>query len=180
MATPKIIPGQIAEISNLVAGYILAQRGKYTPNALALSSQQRASLAAFFAPELLGHTRLLVLEGERVANPEFYPMLRELGFANLPDQFAMAAITFHDVIVSHEPFSPGLLFHELVHVEQYCQLGIPRFAQLYVRGFLNGGGYEAIPLERNAYALEDRFRTDPRRGFSVQKEVANWAADGRL
>jgi hypothetical protein len=180
MATPKITPGQIAEISNLVAGYILAQRGKYAPNALALSAQQRAGLAAFFAPELLGHTRLLVLEGERVANPEFYPMLRELGFTNLPDQSAMAAITFYDVIVSHEPFSPRLLFHEFVHVEQYRQLGIPRFAQLYVRGFLDGGGYEAIPLERNAYALEDRFRTDPRRGFSVQEEVANWAAEGRL
>jgi hypothetical protein len=49
-----------------------------------------------------------------------------------------------------------------------------------VRGFLDGGSYDAIPLERNAYALEDRFRTDPRRGFSVQEEVANWAAEGRL
>ncbi|PYV63723.1 MAG: hypothetical protein DMG97_36950 [Acidobacteria bacterium] len=67
-----------------------------------------------------------------------------------------------------------------MQVEQYRQLGIPRFAQLYVRGFLDGGGYEAIPLERNAYALEDRFRTGPRRGFAVQEEVANWAAEGRL
>jgi hypothetical protein len=40
--------------------------------------------------------------------------------------------------------------------------------------------YEAIPLELNAYTLEDRFRRDPRRGFSVQKEVAKWAAEGRL
>jgi len=44
----------------------------------------------------------------------------------------------------------GLLFHELVHVEQHRQLGIPRFADLYVRGFLSGGSYEAIPLEVNA------------------------------
>jgi hypothetical protein len=51
----------------------------------------------------------------------------------------------------------GLLFHELVHVEQYRKLGIPRFSELYVRGFLNGGSYEAIPLEVNAYSLEDRF-----------------------
>ena len=63
-------------------------------------------------------------------------MLRTMGFPNLPDQSTMGAITFNDVVVSHEPFSSGLLFHELVHVEQYRQLGVPRFAELYVRGFL--------------------------------------------
>jgi hypothetical protein len=86
-----------------------------------------------------------------VQNPEFYPMLRNLGFKNLPDQSTMAAITFCDVVVSQEPFSDGLLFHELVHVEQYRQLGIQRFSDLYVRGFFSGGSYEAIPLEVNAY-----------------------------
>ncbi len=35
----------------------------------------------------------------------------------------------------------GFLFHELVHVEQYRQLGVPRFSELYVRGFLSGGRY---------------------------------------
>ena len=29
-----------------------------------------------FSPQLLDLTRLLVLQGERVANPDFYPMLR--------------------------------------------------------------------------------------------------------
>src|SRR6266568_7807870 len=139
MATPRLTPAQIAQVS-----------------------------------------RLLVLQGERVANPDFYPMLRSLGFNNLPDQSAMAAITFCDVVVSHEPFSNGLLFHEFVHVEQYRQLGIPRFSELYVRGFLNGGSYEAIPLEVNAYTIEDRFRNDPRRGFSVQAEVAKSLAEGKL
>ena len=107
-------------------------------------------------------------------------MLRSLSFNDLPDQSTMAAITFCDVVVSHEAFSNGLLFHELVHVEQYRQLGISRFSELYVRGFLNGGSYEAIPLEVNAYSLEDRFRRDPRRTFSVQAEVAQWRAEGRF
>jgi hypothetical protein len=111
---------------------------------------------------------------------DFYPMLRSLGFNNLPDQSTMGAITFCDVVVSHEPFSNGLLFHELVHVEQYRQLGIPRFSELYVRGFLNGGSYEAIPLEVNAYTLGRRFESDPRRMFSVEDEVGRWAAEGRL
>jgi len=73
---------------------------------------------------------LLVLQRERVRNPDFYPMLRTLGFSHLPDQSTMAVITFCDVVVSHEPFSDGLLFHELAHVEQYRQFGIPRFAEL--------------------------------------------------
>jgi hypothetical protein len=72
----------------------------------------------FFSPGLQDGRRLLILRGERVGNPDFYPMLRSLGFNNLPDQSTMGAITFCDVVVSHEPFSNGLLFHELVHVEQ--------------------------------------------------------------
>jgi hypothetical protein len=80
-----------------------------------------------------------------------------MGFSNLPQFSHMAAVTFQDVVVSHEPFSDGLLFHELVHVEQYRQLGISRFAALYVRGFLTGGGYDGIPLESNAYLLGSRF-----------------------
>ena len=179
-ATPKLTPDQVAQVSELVAGYISAQRRKYAPRAVPLSAQQRAPLEPFFVREVLDNVRVLVLEGERVPNPEFYPMLRGLGFANLPDQSAMGAITFCDVVVSHERFTAGLLFHELVHVEQYRQLGIPRFSGLYVRGFLNGGSYEAIPLEVNAYSLEDRFRRDPRRAFSVQAEVAQGLAEGRL
>jgi hypothetical protein len=36
---------------------------------------------------------------------------------------------------------------------------LPEFAAKYVKGFLNGGSYEAIPLEMNAYELDTRFAT---------------------
>jgi hypothetical protein len=134
----------------------------------------------FFSPQLLHGTRLLVLQGQRVPNPDFYPMLRSLGFKNLPDQSTMAAITFCDVVVSHEPFSNGLLFHELVHVEQYRQLGIAGFSELYVRGFLNGSSYEAIPLEVNAYALAGRFENNPAQQFSVADEARRSIAERRF
>lgn len=179
-ATPPLTPEQIAQVSGLVAQYITAQREKYTPRAVSLSPQQKAAVAGFFSPQLLDSTRLLVLQRERVANPDFYPMLRSLGFNNLPDQSAMSAITFCDVVVSHGPVSNGLLFHELVHVEQYRQLGIPRFSDLYVRGFLTGGSYEAIPLEVNAYTLGGRFEQNPAGQFSVADEVRSWLAEGRL
>jgi hypothetical protein len=134
----------------------------------------------FFSPQLLKESRLLVLQGERVANPDFYPMLKTLGFNNSPDQSRMGASTLSDMVVSHEAFSNGLLFHEPVHGEQYRQLGIPRFSELYVRGFLNFGSYEAIPLEVNAYTLGGRFESDPQRVFSVENELRQWAAQGRL
>src|SRR6202020_2418373 len=119
--------------------------------------------------------RVLCSKGNESPTPTFAQCSKAWGFKNLPDQASMAAITFSDVVVSHEEFSNGLLFHELVHVEQYRQLGIPRFSEFYVRGFLNGGSYEAIPLEVNAYNLEDRFRRDPRRMFSVEDEGGRWA-----
>ncbi len=137
-------------------------------------------MSGFFSPQLLQSVRVLVLQRERVANPDFYPMLKSLGFNNLPDQSKMAAITFSDVVVSHDSFTDGLLFHELVHVEQYQQLGIPRFSNLYVHGFLNGGSYSAIPLEVNAYALGDRFEKDPARSFAVSDEVRKWSAEGKF
>ena len=126
MATPKLTPDQVAQVSELVAEYISEQRKKYAPRPVPLSAQQRAPLEPFFAQEVLDRVRVLVLHGERLPNPEFYPMLRGLAFKNLPDQAAMGGITFCDVVVSHDPFSAGLLFHELVHVEQYRQLGSTR------------------------------------------------------
>jgi hypothetical protein len=180
MPTPRLTPDQIAQVSSLVTQYITTQREKFGPRAIPLSAQQKAAMTGFFSPQLLESTRVLVLQGERVGNPDFYPMLKGLGFRNLPDQSRMGAITFCDVVVSHEPFYDGLLFHELVHVEQYRQLGIPRFSEFYVRGFLNGGSYEAIPLEVNAYTLDERFQRSPQREFSVQAEVEKWLAEGRL
>jgi hypothetical protein len=180
MAIPTLTPDQIAQVSGLVSQYIATQRERYAPRAIALSAQQRVAIGGFFSPQLLEGVRLLVLKGERVGNPDFYPALRNLGFNNLPDQSTMGAITFCDVVVSHEAFSNGLLFHELVHVEQYRQLGIPRFSELYVSGFLSGGSYEAIPLEVNAYTLGGRFEKNPAQQFSVAEEVRRWVGEGRF
>jgi hypothetical protein len=177
---PRLTPEQIAQVSGLLAQYILSQQVRHAPRAIPLSAEQKGAMAGFFLPQLIDDTRLLVLRGERVANPEFYPMFRNLGFNNLPDQSTMAAITFSDKVVSHVHFTDALLFHELVHVEQYRQLGIPRFAELYVLGFVNGGSYEAIPLEVNAYALGGRYENNHAQHFSVAEEVAAWIVENRF
>ena len=180
MPIPRFSEDQIAQFANLVANYISRQRETYVPRAVPLSAGQRFDVERFFVPEVLDQVRVLVLRGERVANPDFYPMLTAAGLDNLPDQSSSSAITFRDVVVAHDSCSVGLLFHELVHVEQYRQLGVSTFAEMYVRGFLDGGCYDAIPLEVNAYSLSERFESDPRRAFSVEEEVERWIAEGRF
>ena len=177
---PKLSPNQIAQVSGLVAQYITTQRERFSPQSALLNAAQSAAMVGFFLPQVLDAARVIFLVGTRVENPPFYPMLAGVGFSNLPDFSQMAAITFSDVVVSHVPFTDGLLFHELVHVEQYRQLGIPQFSESYVRGFLSGGGYDGIPLEMNAYALGRQFEGNPRQQFSVADEVARWIREGRF
>jgi len=83
----------------------------------------------------------------------------------------MAGITFQDVIVHADPLQTPLLFHELVHAVQYKHLGLQGFAERYVLGFLTGGTYEEIPLEKQAYALEEQFVSDPSNSFAVEADV---------
>jgi hypothetical protein len=180
MTIPQLTAQQIAQVSAQVSRWIIAQHDEFLWQCASLSPQQRAAMDGFFSPHLLDGVRVSNLDGLRVANPACYPLLAGMGFASLPDFSQMAAITFADVVVSHVPFTNGLLFHELVHVEQYRQLGIPQFSNLYVLGFLIGGGYEGIPLERNAYALGARFEANPRRRFSVADQVSEWVRNGRF
>jgi hypothetical protein len=136
----------------------------------------------FFPPSGLDSTRVVVLAGEQISNPPFYGELMNMGFelASMPDFSLMAAITFVDTVASSEPFTERLLFHELVHVVRYEKLGLAEFAARYVRGFLNGGSYEAIPLEMNAYELDARFAAASERYFSVTAEVLAWVKGNRF
>jgi hypothetical protein len=171
---PYLSPGQIKEICEAAEVHISEQRSRFWGRGTSLSREQISRLSAFFRTDLLKLIRLFVLEDERVPNPPFYPALRAMGFDNLPDFALMEAVTFQDVIVSNEPCPEGVLFHELVHAEQYRQLGLGRFAELYVRGFLSGGGYDGIPLEVNAYTLGTRLEDGREERFSVESEVSSW------
>lgn len=115
-----------------------------------------------------------------VPSPFFYPLVRRLGVGEFPEMSAIGAITFVDMIAYPERLNIHTLFHELVHVMQYRVLGLRMFSRHYVHGFVKGGGYEGIPLERQAYELEEKFSRKPRNHFSVEADVkARWQA-GRL
>ncbi|MFC1451992.1 DUF4157 domain-containing protein [Verrucomicrobiota bacterium] len=72
-----------------------------------------------------------------------------------------AAITIYDVVAFREPLSDtpsglALLAHEMVHVDQYHELGFLRFAaKYYVGGKLRTG--RRNPLEDEAYGLDERM-----------------------
>src|SRR5215467_1116295 len=167
MDLSKLSPAMIGQLVSMVEDYISSSQKKYAPQAVPLTEDQRTAMQPFFPAESLDAVRLCVLRGSRVPNPSMYTMAKMMGIRNLPDFSDMAAITFVDVVVSHEEFTDALLFHELVHVVQYAQMGVKEFALRYVNGFLQGGSYEEIPLETSAYALDARFSQNGSQGFSV-------------
>jgi hypothetical protein len=180
MDLSNISPGLIGQVAGMVADYINGSRKKYGANAASLTPEQRAAMQPFFPAEILEQAKVLVLKGERIQDPGFYTMARMMGFKDLPSFSTVAAVTFVDVIVSHEEFTDALLFHELVHVVQYAQLGIKEFGARYVSGFVTGGGYEGIPLEKNAFELEARFIANQAQPFSVGDQVKQWAKAGKF
>jgi len=165
---PSLTEIQIGQLAAWVAGYIADQRTGFHTKAQPIKSEHKRALQPFFPADVLDSVR--VARG-RAAEPSFYSQLRAMGIRNAPSFSEMAGITFQDVIVHVEPLSLPLLFHELVHAVQYKHLGLQGFADAYVRGFLAGGSYEEIPLEKQAYELEGRFAHNRAATFSVEDDV---------
>ena len=179
MDLTKLPPSLIAQLTAGVENFIFNNRKKYFPRAASLEPAQLAPLDPYFPAKILRDTRFLVLEDSRIQDPPFYSMAKMMGIRNLPSFSDVAAVTFVDVVVSHEEWTESLLFHELVHVVQYAQLGNKEFASRYVNGYIKGGSYDEIPLEKNATELEERFSR--KNGvFLVADEVRKWIEAGKF
>ena len=152
----------------MTARYISRHRTRLTDDAVPIDLSTRSKLRGFFPEAALSETRIV-----RAVMPEpaFYPMVRMLGIPGLLEMSTIGAITLVDVVAYPQELDLNTLFHELVHVVQYRVLGLKHFAELYVRGFLRGGGYDRIPLEQQAYELGERFEANPRLVFSVEDDV---------
>jgi hypothetical protein len=179
MDLKNLPPAMISQLVTMVEDYINNSQKKYAPQAFPLTDAQHTAMQPFFSPAVLDSARLCVLHGTRVSNPSMYPMAKMMGIRNLPDFAEMAAITFMDVIVSHQEFTDALLFHELIHVVQYAQLGVKEFAARFVSGFVQCGTFEEIPLEKFAAVLEARFSQNTSEQFSVDDEVRQWREAGK-
>lgn len=159
-------------------------RARHRNAAVPIADGAVQALVPFFPPATLAAARVAIVP--RVPLYRILTLARRLGLAAV-DAERLLGITYLDTIVvprkwcvSAETGGVPLstLFHELVHVEQARQLGVRRFVERYVRGWLeNGRKYAAIPLEKDAYALERRFRTAPGKPFDVAAEVTRRLAD---
>lgn len=165
---PPLSESQIKQVAAWVAAYIADQRTAFHAKAHPIRPEHKRALQTFFPADVLDG---VLLARGRAPEPSFYSQLRAIGIRNAPPFSEMAGITFQDVVVHVELLTLSLLFHELVHAVQYRHLGVQGFAEAYVKGFLTGGSYEEIPLEKQAYELEGRFARDSTATFSVENDV---------
>jgi hypothetical protein len=168
MPLAKLSEKQADQLARFVSSYIAAQQAAFGQRAQPIPAELIPQLDRFFPAEVLSTVQ--VVRG-RAAQPGFYRLARMTGIGHAPAFSEMAGITFEDVVVHAEPLSLALLFHELAHALQYRHLGLDGFRSRQVRGCLSGGSYEQIPLEKQAYELEQRFASNPSPAFSVEDDV---------
>lgn len=178
-AVPRVNSEQIVQAVKWLASYLRAQRDHYLPAAAPLSDQQKADLSSYYADGLLDRIRVLELKGARVTAPDFFTHARTLGFDNLPEISHMDSLTFLDVVVFNEYVSDRALFHALVHTAQIEVLGLERYAELWVCGYLKTRAHFTVPLEVHAFSLASKFLRPKPEKFSVEDQVMLWLQQDR-
>jgi hypothetical protein len=166
----------IPVVAGKTQDWIESQRAEYLARARSLSSEEFSALAAHFPQETLSSARVAAVD--KIPNPPFFgSLLRQLEFIGKRVHFdfsAASGITFGECILVVVPGPPlDLLFHELVHSEQYRSLGMKAFARAYIQGIIDSDFiYDKIPLEAIAYAMAARFKAGE--SFSVKGELQAW------
>jgi hypothetical protein len=160
-------------VAGKVHDWIESQRAEHLAVARPLTDRERATLRAHFAEETLAQARVA-----RVPSPPFFGgILKQLEFIGKRVHFnfsAAAGITFGECVLIADPGVPiDLLFHEMVHVEQYRILGMKEFARAYVQGIVDCDFiYEKIPLEAIAFGMTVRFTAGE--AVSVSAQLPGW------
>lgn len=175
---PQPSQAQIRQAIGWLTGYLREQRAYYSPVASPLPNDSRARMWPYFSARLLDRVRMVELRGARVRVPEFFANVRALGFEP-PEIAHMDSITCVDIIAFNPRLSERALVHALVHVVQIEVLGLERYAELWVHGFLKTRAHFTVPLEVQAFSLSSRFLRPKRERFSVEDEVRFWVTDGR-
>jgi hypothetical protein len=141
--------------------WISARRRRYRRQGAKLTTDEHRAFAPYFDPGFLEAIR--VCRVPRI-EPGLPPrLIRALRLPASVDISFASGMAFVDAVAVNEegmqrenPLS--LLFHELVHCVQYRELGTYRFLRKYLNGWaLVGFDYFSIPLEEQAYELQDRF-----------------------
>src|SRR5215471_16418755 len=176
---PQITPDQLRQAVRWLSSYLSSQRDHYRSIATPLEEQYRRELAPHFSSALLDRIRVLELKGARVTPPDFLTQARTLGFDNLPEISHMDSLTFVDVVVFNEHISTRALFHALVHTIQIEVLGLERYAEMWICGYLRTHAHFTVPLEVHAFSLASKFLRPQPEKFSVEDQVMLWVQQQR-
>ena len=177
MTDPKQLSMQelVSYLADNAGHWISNQRDLHRAHSEPLPDTTTAALRGFFSEETLDRARIRRVPV--IENPPFYREFEEAG-ASIPLDFGVwAAITFGDVILVSGDQVPGppshsMVFHEMVHLVQYDELGIFEFARRYVTPFMqNRFNYMTIPLESVAFDGQGRFERWTGEAFSAEGEV---------
>ena len=177
MTDPKRLNTQelVSYLAENAGHWIESQRAQHRVHADPLPDTTLAALSGFFEKGTLDRTRIRHVPS--IENPPFYKEFEEAGEAFPLDFTVWAAITFGDVILVNGEQVPGppshsVVFHEMVHVVQYDELGIHEFARRYVTPFVQSRfNYMSIPLESVAFDLQGRFEERSGDPFSAEEEI---------
>jgi hypothetical protein len=178
MPVPELSEDKVREGIDLLSSWLRQQRERYFASAAPLPEQPKTVMGRYFSQSLLDRVWVVELEGRRLPNPPFYEEAKTF-LANLPDLTHMASLTFLDVVVFNEKLAERPLFHALVHAVQMQVLGVERYAELFVRGFVNTKLHFTVPLEAHAFSLESKFVGPGHESFSVEDQVRLWLQQGR-
>ena len=160
----------------LAQAWIRAQHAWHIRHARPLSVEERSALARHYHDDLLSAVLLRMVDS--LGQPALLRFVKRglaLRGVRLDFDFTgVSGITFDNcVLVRRGRLDVRLLFHELVHAEQYRQLGVARFARAYVQGLVDSRFvYRGIPLEVVAYDMTARFASGA--AFSVRDELTSW------
>ena len=166
MPAPDLSEDKVREGIDLLSSWLRQQRERYFPSGVPLPEQPKTVMGRYFSQSLLDRVRVVELDGRRLPNPPFYEEAKTF-LANLPDLTHMASLTFLDVVVFNEKLAERPLFHALVHAVQVQVLGVERYAELWIRGFVNTKLHFTVPLEAHAFSLESKFVVPGHESFSV-------------
>ena len=163
----------VAPVSRITHKWIAGERRKHLPNSRPLTLAECSGLASHFSGQCLASARIACID--HIPTPTFVRRaIDHIEFLRKRVQFdfsAASGMTLGECILIADPHpSVELLFHELVHVEQYRILGMKEFARAYVQGVVDSNFvYENIPLEAAAFELTTRFSDGE--SFSVHDEL---------
>ena len=182
MEPAKFTQQELEQLVTQTVSWMQEQRERFLACSQALDEEQKRKLQPFFSDQILNRLRVVDASktGQKIPYPPFYEHVRAGGARVVPDAAHMTAIPFMDVAVFNRQPTLRTLFHTLVHIVQFQEVGIGKFVRGYFETLNETGLWMIVPFEEQAYQLDARYTRNANDMFSVEDEVRDWARKGKF